>query len=98
MLLSLAINKTYVSLKITNLQKIIKLAVVVSVFKFFGRKSSWNYFSLPICTFPVKRQTKYVTSVHSCISVTSAKLHNLEITKMSITITIMLTVSLICEE
>ena len=53
---------------------------------------NWNCFSLPIFTFPVKRQRKDQTSLRLCNSINSAGLKNLEkMIKMTITITIILT-------
>ena len=64
-----------------------------------GGEDNWNYFGLPIFTFPIKRQRKDVTIVRSCNSVNSARLYNLEIIiKMSITVTIMLTVNSVCKK
>ena len=73
------------------------LCVYVCVSVFLEERGNWNYFQLPIFTFPSKRQRKDVTSVHrSCNSVNSTRLYNLEVmTKMSIIIAIMLTSNLI---
>ena len=59
---------------------------------FWEDMGNWNCFSLPIFTFPVKRQRKNQTSLRLCNSINSAGLKKLEkMIKMSITITIILT-------
>ena len=69
------------------------VCVFVCVWLFWD---NWNYFSLPLFTFPVKRQRKDVTSIRSCNSVHSTWLYNLEIMiKMSIIITIVVTAVMI---
>ena len=66
---------------------------------FLEKRSNWNYLSLPIFTFPIRRRRKDVTSVRLCNSVNSAPLCSLEVTmKMLITITTILTANLICKK
>ena len=68
------------------------VCVCVCVSVFLEKRSNWNYFSLPIFTFPIRRRRKDVTSVRLCNSVNSAPLCSLEvIMKMLITITTILT-------
>ena len=66
---------------------------------FLEKRSNWNYLSLPIFTFPIRRRRKDVTSVPLCNSVNSAPLCSLEIImKMLITIATILTANLICKK
>ena len=40
----------------------------------WGGEGQFDFFSLPICTFAIKRQGKDITSVYSCNSLNSVQL------------------------